>query len=204
MHVIVAICGSFVICLAIFFGMHLMTSSANANIDRNTQIPQLVYLRDKHDTDIKTKKRITPKEEVKKVVQKIKIAQPKLEMNIQQNVKLKPLQMEPVPINISAISSLSGAQVGFSQKFLDANMLQTLRKTNPKYPRRAKLKKQEGFVQLAFTIEPNGFVSAVKVLASNPPNVFEKNAIKAIKRWRFKETKSTREASITFNFRLAR
>ena len=88
--------------------------------------------------------------------------------------------------------------------FLDANSLMALRKVNPKYPRKAKLKRQEGFVQLAFAINEKGLVSNVKVLDSNPKGTFERNAVRAIKRWKFKQNEVERSASITFNFRLAK
>lgn len=88
-------------------------------------------------------------------------------------------------------------------------MLTAITRVNPRYPRRAKIRRQEGFVQLAFKIDSSGFVSDVKVMKSNPEGVFERAAIKAMKRWRFKPSKDDvagtfKNATITFNFRLAR
>lgn len=50
---------------------------------------------------------------------------------------------------------------------------------------------------------------AVQVVNSNPKGVFEDEAIKAIKKWRFKpsledDKSSFKNATITFNFKLAR
>lgn len=86
-------------------------------------------------------------------------------------------------------------------------MLTTLNRVNPRYPRRAKIRREEGFVQLAFKIDSKGFVLDVKVIDSKPKGVFEEESINAIKKWRFKPSKDDIEgtfknATITFNFRL--
>ncbi len=195
---------AFSICISIFFGMHLMTNSNNSNIKESQQNRHLVFLREKKDSKVERKKRIKPKEPIKKPLKKIKVLKTKLDTKVNENVKIKPFKIQSRPIDISAISSLNGAQIEMQQGFLDANSLIALKKVNPRYPRRAKIKRQEGFVNLAFNINENGLVSDVKILDSNPKGVFEKNATKAIKRWKFKENKVARAASITFNFRLAK
>ncbi len=197
---ILALC----ICVSIFFGMHLMTSSNNSNISKSSQSKHLIFLREKKDSKVERKKRIKPKEPIKKPIKKIKMIKTKLDTKVNENVKIKPFKVQTKPIDISAISSLNGAQIEMGRGFLDANSLLALKKVNPRYPRKAKIKRQEGFVQLAFNIDENGLVSNVKVLDSNPKGSFERNAIRAIKRWKFKKNEITRTASITFNFRLAR
>lgn len=185
--------------------MHLMTSSKASNIKDSSQTRHLVYLREKNDTNIERKKRVKPKEPLKKPpVKKIKIVKTNLTPKVNQNVKIKPFKAVAKNIDISAISSLNGAQVEMGQTLLDAHSLRALKKVNPKYPRRAKIKRQDGFVQLAFDINTIGIVSNVKVLNSKPKGLFEKNSIKAIKKWKFKSNEFDRSASITFNFRLAR
>ncbi|QKJ21857.1 energy transducer TonB [Poseidonibacter lekithochrous] len=192
------------ICIGLFFGMHLMTSSNASNITESSKNRPLVYLREKNDSNIERKKRVKPKEPVKKPpVKKIKIVKTNLTPKVNQNVKIKPFKALAKNIDISAISSLSGAQVEMGG-LLDANSLRALKKVNPKYPRRAKMKKQAGSVQLAFDIDKEGLVSNVKILDSNPKGVFEKSSIRAIKKWKFKPNEFERTASITFNFRLAR
>jgi len=193
------------ICVGIFFGMHLMTSSKNSNIANKSETRHLVYLREKTDTNIERKKRVKPKEPLKKPpVKKIKIVKTTVKPKVDQNVKIKPFKAVAKNIELSKISSLSGAQIEAAQGFLDANSLRALKRVNPKYPRRAKMKKQDGFVQLAFDIDEAGVVSNIKVIDAKPKGVFEKSSIKAIKRWKFKENEIVRTASITFNFRLAR
>lgn len=204
------ILGTF-ISISLFFGMHLMISSDNKKVEENKKIPHLVYLMDKEETKIQKKKRVKPKEPPKKkIVKKIEIIKTNIKPKINQNVKVKPFHSSIVPQNmdISTISSLSGAKVEApsisAPKLYDANSLQVLRRVNPKYPRRAKMKKQSGFVQLSFLITKDGQVSNVTVIDSNPKNTFEKASIKAIKKWKFKQSNEAKNATITFNFRLAK
>ena len=156
-------------------------------------------------TKIQRKKRIKEKEIIKKVVlKKIKLKKAPIDIKTNKNVKIKAFKMQQERINLSSISSLSGAQIEMNMSFIDANSLQALRKVNPRYPRRAKIKKLSGFVKLLFTISKEGNVSNVRVLDSNPEDVFNKTSIKAIKRWKFKTTDNIKDATITFNFRLAK
>lgn len=208
MRVVFALFLGACISVGLFFGMHLMISSDNKKINDNKKAPHLVYLRDKTETKIERKKRVKPKEPPKKEpVKQIKIIKTTIP-KINQKVKVKPLQTNvPKNLDISTISSLSGAQIEVSiskPSLYDANSLQVLRRVNPKYPRRAKMKKQEGFVQLQFLISKDGNVSNIVVLNSNPKGAFDKASLKAIKRWRFKSSNEEKNATITFNFRLAR
>ncbi|MDR0781726.1 MAG: energy transducer TonB [Pseudomonadales bacterium] len=55
----------------------------------------------------------------------------------------------------------------------------------PDYPQRALSRNIEGWVQVQFTITETGSVADAKVVASDPPNMFDDAAIKAILRWRY-------------------
>ncbi len=192
---------SFGICIVIFFGMHLMIKSDNKKIQENSQTRHLVYLREKKDTVVE-RKRSKPKEPEKKELPKKIQIKTDLDTKINENIKIKPFKIETKKIDVAAISSLNGAQVEMGQNFFDAHSLQALRKVNPKYPRRAKIKKQEGFIELAFNIDKEGFVSNVTIINSNPKDVFDKSALNAIKKWRFKKSESSKNATITFNYKL--
>jgi len=56
----------------------------------------------------------------------------------------------------------------------------------PRYPRDALLRGLEGWVQVEFTIGEDGRVSDPVVVASEPSRVFDRSAIQAILRWKFK------------------
>ena len=54
------------------------------------------------------------------------------------------------------------------------------------YPRTAQEKGQEGWVELGFTVMPDGKVTQVKVMNASPPGVFDAAAVRAISRMRYK------------------
>ena len=56
----------------------------------------------------------------------------------------------------------------------------------PQFPREALLKGIGGWVELEFTIEPDGSVSDPKIIDSQPPRIFDRNALRAIYKWKFK------------------
>ena len=56
---------------------------------------------------------------------------------------------------------------------------------DPKYPVQAARDGLEGWVQLTFSIEPDGTVSDIVILASQPKRVFDQAAIQALKKWKY-------------------
>ena len=57
---------------------------------------------------------------------------------------------------------------------------------NPQYPRDAAMNQIEGYVTIEFTITETGSVRNPRVIDSQPPRVFDRDAIRAILRWKFK------------------
>ncbi|MBZ5876713.1 energy transducer TonB [Chromohalobacter israelensis] len=76
----------------------------------------------------------------------------------------------------------------------------------PEYPSRAQRRGIEGYVEVRFTIQPDGRVDAdsLRVTEAQPRNVFERAALKAISGWRFPRADAPREARQRLEFRLKR
>ena len=60
-----------------------------------------------------------------------------------------------------------------------------IRQKEPSYPRGELLAGKEGWVNLGFTVQPDGKPSDIRVLESSHRN-FEKPVLRAIAKWRFK------------------
>ena len=91
MRIFIAIIFSLVISIAMFVLMQKMTSADSEAVKEKTNPIQLTYLRDKKDTDIERKKRIKPKEPIKKVEPKNLKFKAELNQKLNKNVKVKPL-----------------------------------------------------------------------------------------------------------------
>lgn len=78
----------------------------------------------------------------------------------------------------------------------------------PQYPRRAAIAKIEGYVTVEFTITESGTVADPTVVDAQPPRVFDREAIRAILKWKFKPRvvdgqAVARRATQTLDFKLA-
>ena len=71
----------------------------------------------------------------------------------------------------------------------------------PKYPPDAYRSGTSGEVQVEFTVGPDGAVSSARVVRANPPRVFDREALAAVKRWRFQPVGApvTTRRTISFN-----
>ena len=58
-------------------------------------------------------------------------------------------------------------------------------RVEPYYPQAARRSRREGWVEVEFTVQPDGHVDAVKVLQSKPGSVFDLAATTAVQRWVF-------------------
>jgi protein TonB len=58
-------------------------------------------------------------------------------------------------------------------------------RVEPQYPLRAEERGIEGWVELEFTISAQGTVKDAKVLRSKPKGVFDRSALRAVKKWKY-------------------
>ena len=77
----------------------------------------------------------------------------------------------------------------------------------PRYPKRAKRARIEGWVNISFTIDVDGSVKDVQVLSAEPEGIFENNTLRSVKNWKYKPQllagKATaRRVVQTINFKL--
>jgi len=61
-----------------------------------------------------------------------------------------------------------------------------LSQTQPSYPFSARTKGLEGYVNVEIVVNKNGQVEQAKAVNAEPPDVFDKAAIRAVKNWTFK------------------
>ena len=80
--------------------------------------------------------------------------------------------------------------------------LQPIFRVEPIYPMYAITRGIEGWVSIEFSVTMNGKVVNPKVIASDPPRIFEQTALKAIYQWRYPPgNKSKSSAHIKFELR---
>lgn len=79
--------------------------------------------------------------------------------------------------------------------------LRALSMPPPKFPPEALRAGQSGEVQIEFTVGIDGSVTAARVVRSNPARVFDREAVNAVRRWRFQPVDApvTTRRTIGFN-----
>ncbi len=82
-----------------------------------------------------------------------------------------------------------------------ANDLRAISTPAPKYPPEALRAGQSGEVLVEFTVSTDGSVSAARVVRGNPPRVFDREAVAAVKRWRFQPVASPVTTRRTIGFK---
>ena len=82
-----------------------------------------------------------------------------------------------------------------------ANDLRPISTPAPRYPTDAYRAGTSGEVQVEFTVAADGSVSDVRVVRASPPRVFDREAVAAVKRWRFQPIGApvTTRRTISFN-----
>ncbi|HEY4531189.1 MAG TPA: energy transducer TonB [Luteimonas sp.] len=82
-----------------------------------------------------------------------------------------------------------------------APSLRPLSTPAPRYPAEALRAAQSGEVQVEFTVAPDGSVSDARVVRANPARVFDREAVAAVRRWRFEPVAEpvTTRRTIAFN-----
>jgi protein TonB len=56
----------------------------------------------------------------------------------------------------------------------------------PRFPRRVAARRASGWVQVDFLINQNGTTQDIRILDSEPPEIFDQAAINAVEKWQFK------------------
>ncbi|MGO4221545.1 TonB family protein [Lysobacter sp. TAF61] len=83
----------------------------------------------------------------------------------------------------------------------DASDLRPLSMPPPRYPPDALRAGTSGEVQVEFTVGTDGSVTAARVVRSNPARIFDREAVNAVRKWRFQPVDSpvTTRRTIGFN-----
>ncbi|MDH5830745.1 energy transducer TonB [Luteimonas sp. M1R5S18] len=81
-----------------------------------------------------------------------------------------------------------------------ATELRAISTPAPRYPPDALRSGTAGEVQVEFTVAVDGSVSAARVVRADPPRTFDREALNAVRRWRFEPVPSAVTTRRTINF----
>lgn len=179
--IFVAFIAALIVSLVLFYIMNFMVNSDNKGSKYVNNNYLISFIRVKQDSESQQKKRLIIKEKIKykpaPEKPKISITKKSIKQNINPIMtipKLKSLALQGSP-TIGEIINLQG----------EGGLIPVTR-IAPQYPIKAARKKIEGWVKVEFSVLDNGSVFNIKVIESKPKRIFNRAAIKAISKWKFK------------------
>lgn len=175
--------GSVVCVFLIFLGIGYVIAEPPGSSDGKDRA-DLSFLRNIRPSEINERERKKPKTPPK-VEKQPDIPKPKVaKVNKPQN---ESLNMAAVPLNLG-LDLGGGAFVGgvaAGGGNTDSDMVPIV-KVAPQYPRDAAMKGLEGYVQLNVDIQTDGSVSNVRVVNSVPRRVFDRAAVRAASKYKYR------------------
>ena len=169
------------ITFGLFILMSILVSSGDGDFKKK-EYPVVDYGSTEVEEDVKRKERRVPKkppppkEPPPPETQKVsKVTNP--------NVQHMNIQMSKLDVNVGNSGMFIGNMSAMMNQDGEAIPLVII---EPRYPRKAAMEGIEGFVRFKFTVKPDGYAKDVEIVDANPRRVFDKNARRAIYKWRFK------------------
>jgi protein TonB len=195
-----------VITFFLFIGMHWLVNSSNHDKPGDDDQISIDFSPVKIDEDITKKQRAIPKKPPPP-----KEPPPPPKMNVQQNqqvVNNMPTPTVPaLDLGVGGDGPFLGAMGSGIDMGKDGGIIPIVT-IAPNYPRKAAIAKIEGWVEISFTITETGTVINPKVVNSKPRRIFDREAIRAILKFKFKPkiedgVAKTQFASQIIDFKLA-
>ena len=94
-------------------------------------------------------------------------------------------QAEPRPVEPAPAQAAPAEPPPPAQPVAESREPVLVRQVRPTYPAAAARRKQEGWVEVSFTVGANGAVTDVNVLRAQPRGVFDRDAVRAVSQWQF-------------------
>jgi len=169
------------ISIALFWLMQFMITNNQQGLNKAANLQMTEFIRLKKDSNLNTKDRRIPK----KPKPNKRPPPPKMKMQANPIKNLKPKMDMPdldLPLELSHMG-MKGVEIGVGN--ISTNVIPLVR-IAPRYPMRAANRRIEGWVKVQFTITKEGKVADAVVVDSEPKHTFDRAALSAIKRWKFK------------------
>lgn len=171
------------ITVVLYLIMHTLVSQAANNNRSGDDLPSIDFTKVKLEDDVRERSRRIPKKPPPP-----KEPPPPPKMNVQQNQQV--VNNMPTP-NIPNLDLGVGGNGPFLGAVGQVNMTEEggvipIVRIAPQYPRKALMAKIEGWVKVKFTITPSGTVANPEVVDAKPRRIFDREAIRAILKFKFK------------------
>ncbi len=171
---------------ALFWLMQWMIVSQQQPQQKSEKLLMTEFVRLKKESKVQTKQRKLPQPPPEKQPPPPPtMAMQSNPVSSQANAPQMNMPALDIPLNSSrfAGSVVTGVQMGRGK--ISTNLIPLVR-IPPRYPMRAARRRIEGWVKVEFTITEQGTVKDAVIVESQPADIFDRAALNAIRRWKFK------------------
>jgi protein TonB len=145
--------------------------------------PKFEFVRLRHDSDIEERKRVKPQIEKPEPPPTAETVSTTARLSVIPGADLAALAPSVDYSGVGGVGVLAPAELAASGGS-DRDVLPQVR-IDPDYPIQARQKGIEGWVDVEFTVGPDGSVRDPFVVAADPERIFDRAALQAVKGWRY-------------------
>ncbi|GLS83878.1 energy transducer TonB [Paraferrimonas haliotis] len=167
-----------VVTFALFVFMAFLIGGGAQRADNATESPVIEITMDRQDAKAQNKPRFKPKPPPPPEQPPKPEAPPP-----ESSTDTSGMSFNMSGVGIGAASTGIGDPGSFMKGDGDATPIVRI---EPRYPIKAARDGKEGWVQLSFTINEVGGVEDVEVIAAEPRRLFDREAVRALKKWKYK------------------
>ncbi|WGK82746.1 energy transducer TonB [Vibrio aestuarianus] len=194
-----------IISLALFSFMSWMIDNGHQRVTESAQSLSFTMIMVEQEQDLQRRQRSLP--------EPLQLLEPPPQSPVTQaqTVAVETLAANALPalgldtvMNGVAISAPTFGDFGTNQQAMP------LYRVEPVYPAKALKRGVEGFVTLSFTIDEMGKATNIKVVEAKPVRMFEREAIQAVKKWKYQpqivdgQAISQNGQTVTVEFKIAK
>lgn len=176
LRTLISVALGLVTAFALFWVMQALIGVSGELKEAGTRLA-VDFVRLRRDNTPQVKEREPPKRE------KPEQQPPPPEMNLAKNMNPGDAVGEIIPMVDTGMELEKATSLGTGGGS-DRDIVPLVR-VDPEYPPRARQQGIEGWVDLEFTISPVGTVQDAFVIGAQPPRVFDRSALRAVRKWRY-------------------
>ena len=173
-----------IVALALLWLMQLMVIKDDNQVMMKSKRPVMEFVRLERSSETRLKQREKPEEPPPPESPPPQI--PELELTVAKPVIKTPNIVAAMPELSTSSMNFAGPYIGAVSQGPPDRDFMVLSRIPPRYPYRAERKKIEGWVQVSFIITEQGSVKDAVVVDAKPKGIFNKAALQAILKWKFK------------------
>ena len=166
--------------LGLLWLMQTLTIGKGTDVVRRDSLPLVAFVRTRQATETRTRERVLPEPPPEPR------ALPRPELDIAHDIR-PDMPRPQFRMALDIEPAFTGeAYLGMSMSGEADREFMPVSRTPPQYPYQATRRRIEGWVRVSFLVTETGSVEDVVLLESEPEGIFDRAALRAVSKWKFK------------------